>query len=120
MKTKNLKLKNQNYGKNLKDNLRYRDYQFSLAIIKSMIRSPKTISDQLLRNISSDGTNIIETSLSSSRKDFIKSHEITVKRANETEYWFSLLRDSNLIEKYGEIAVLIKENDEIIKMLASN
>lgn len=123
--THSLKLKTQNDNVNLKTNLRYRSFQFSLRIIKFINKLPNErvfwiITDQLLRCATSIGANIIEARSSSSRKDFVKFYDIALKSANETEYWLLLLRDSKLIEEDKELNTLIKENEEISKMLASS
>lgn len=123
--THSLKLKTQNDNVNLKTNLRYRSFQFSLRIIKFINKLPNErvfwiITDQLLRCATSIGANIIEARSSSSRKDFVKFYDIALKSANETEYWLLLLRDSKLIEEDKELNTLIKKNEEISKMLASS
>ena len=96
-------LKSQNQNVNLKSNIRYRAYQFSLTIIKFVSNLPEKkvywiIGDQLLRAATSIGANLIEAKSSSSKKDFIKFYEIALKSANETRYWLSLLKDAKLIK----------------------
>lgn len=98
------KLKSKNQNLNLKSNVRYRAYCFSLAIVKFINKLPQkqpffVIIDQLLRCATSIGANLIEAKSSSSKKDFIHFYEIALKSANETLYWLYLLRDSNLIKK---------------------
>lgn len=105
-------------------NLRFRAYNFSLEIIKFVASFPSirvfwTISDQLLRSATSIGANIIEAKSSSSKRDFIRFYEIALKSANETKYWLYLLKDSGLIEE-EKIQFLIRESEEIAKMLASS
>lgn len=126
METQSLKLKTQNYNLNLKTNLRYRSFQLSLAIIRFIRLLPNQkifwiITDQLLRCATSIGANIVEAKSSSSRKDFIKYYDIALKSSNETEYWLLLLKESKLIEK-EDVAIndLLKENNEISRMLASS
>lgn len=124
MLTQNAKLKTQNLNSNLKADLRYRCYHFSIKIIKFLATLPDkkvywTISDQLLRCATSVGANVIEAKSSSSRKDFIKFYEIALKSANETKYWLGLLRDATNTDN-GEINLLLKEVDEISKMLGSS
>jgi four helix bundle protein len=85
------KLKTQNQNVNLKSNIRYRAYQFSLMIIKFVSSLPGKkvywiIGDQLLRATTSISANLIEAKSSSSKKDFIKFYEISLKSANETQY----------------------------------
>lgn len=77
------------------------------------------ISNQLLRSSTSIGANIIEAKASSSRKEFIRYYHIALKSAHESNYWLNLLKvtinDNNL-----EIVALIKELDEIIRMLTAS
>lgn len=119
-----LKVKTQNYKLNLKTNLKYRTYQFSLAIIKFVNNLPNkrgywVINDQLLRSATSIRANIMEAQAASSRREFIKFYGIALKSANETKYWLSLLRDSNLISKVKANKIL-KEAEEISNMLGSS
>jgi four helix bundle protein len=118
----NLKTENQN--SNLKSNVRYRSYLFSLEIIKTIIDFPEKrlywiFGDQLIRAATSIGANLIEAKSSSSKKDFIKFYEIALKSENETEYWLYLLGDSDLVEKV-KINSLLKEVREIGRMIGSS
>lgn len=119
-----LDLKTQNQNSNLKSNIRYRAYQFSLTIIQFIQSFPDkkifwVFADQLLRAATSIGANLIEAKSSSSKRDFIKFYEISLKSANETIYWLCLLRDSKLIET-EKIQPLINEVKEIANMIASS
>jgi four helix bundle protein len=118
----NLKTENQN--SNLKSNVRYRSYLFSLEIIKTIIDFPEKrlywiFGDQLIRAATSIGANLIEAKSSSSKKDFIKFYEIALKSENETEYRLCLLRDSGLVEEV-KINSLLKEVREIGRMIGSS
>lgn len=124
MTTQSSKLKVQNNNLKRKTELRYRCYDFSIAIIKFIDRLPNkkiywTIADQLLRSATSIGANIIEAKSSSSRRDFIRFYEIALKSANETKYWLCLLRDATEAEK-AHIKKLLQEAEEISKMLGSS
>ncbi len=120
----NLKCQNQNL--NLKSNIKYRTYKFSLLIIDYISKLPNNrifwiISDQLLRAATSIGANIIEAKSSSSKKDFIKFYEIALKSANETRYWLSLLKDSKLLTDDNKVIIsLLKESEEIANMIGSS
>ena len=114
----NLKTTSQN------SNLRTRAYQFSLEIIRfvSNLSEKKiywTISDQLLRSATSIGANLIEAKASSSKKDFIRYYEITLKSANETKYWLYLLKDSHLVELV-KVDPLIKEVVELSNIIGAS
>lgn len=121
--TQNSELKSQNYNSKSKD-LKLRSYDFSLEIIKFINSLPNkrafwSIGDQLLRSATSIGANIIEAKSSSSRREFIRYYEISLKSGNEAKYWLSLLRDS-----YEDLQLrcnsLISELDQICKMLSSS
>lgn len=82
-------------------------------------RSAWVIIDQLLRAATSVGANIIEAQAASSKKDFINFLNHALKSGNETKFWLALAKDldSKLI---SEIDILIKETDEIVKILGSS
>ncbi len=124
MTTQNSKLKTQSNSSKRKTELRYRCYDFSIAIIKFIDSLPNqktywVIADQLLRSATSIGANIIEAKASSSRRDFIRFYEIALKSANETKYWLCLLRDATKAERIS-VNKLLKETEEISKMLGSS
>lgn len=117
-------LKSQNQNLDPKSNIRYRSYQFSLQIIRLVKTFPEKriywiIGDQLLRCATSIGANLVEAKSASSKRDFIKFYEISLKSANETLYWLCLLRDAKLVET-EEISLLLEETKEICKMIGSS
>ena len=77
------------------------------------------IGDQLLRAATSVGANLIEAKASSSKKDFIRFYEIALKSANETCYWLTLLRDSNLVNN-SELSPILIEIKEIANMIGAS
>jgi four helix bundle protein len=102
-----------------------RVYKFSVDVIRFIGEASKekklfySLVDQLIRSSTSIGANIIEAKSSSSKKEFIRYFEIALKSANETKYWLCLFRDA-LDLQHETIAVLLKEADEISKILASS
>lgn len=117
-------LKTQSQISNLKSNVRYRAYHFSLTIINFIKDFPNqrvfwVISDQLLRSATSIGANLIEAKSASSKRDFIKYYEIALKSANETRYWLCLLRDSKLIFS-DKLTAILDEAKQIADMIASS
>lgn len=82
-------------------------------------RSAWVITDQLLRAATSIGANIIEAQAASSRKDFINFLNHALKSGNETKFWLALAKDldNKLVD---EINTLIKETDELVKILGSS
>ncbi|KKT25367.1 MAG: hypothetical protein UW11_C0029G0018 [Parcubacteria group bacterium GW2011_GWA2_43_9b] len=111
-------------AQNPKTDLRYRCYYFSINTIKLLSSLPEkraywVIGDQLLRSATSIGANIIEAKSSSSKRDFIKFYEIALKSANESKYWFGLLRDATEADK-DKVNKLLAELTEISNMLGSS
>ena len=109
---------------NLKTDIKVRCYYFSIKVIKFLQTLPEKkvywiIADQLLRSATSIGANIVEAKSSSSRKDFIKFYEIALKSANESKYWFGLLRDATEAGN-TKIKELTEELNQIANMLGSS
>src|SRR3990167_6143307 len=113
----------QNYNSKFKTNLIGRCYSFSLDVIALTDtlpnkRSAWVISDQLIRSATSVGANLVEGKASSSRLEFKKFYEISLKSGNDTKYWLGLLADSKLVRQ-EQINKLMEEITEISNMLAS-
>jgi four helix bundle protein len=100
-----------------------RAYRFSISVIHFIEKESEkrkiyySLTDQLIRSSTSIGANIIEAKSSSSKKEFIRYFEIAVKSANETKYWLCLFRDALMCDN-EKISTLLKESDEISKMIA--
>ena len=69
------------------------------------------ISKQLLRSGTSIGANVSEGAYAQSRADFINKMNIALKEAAESEYWISLLYQSELIDqkKYDSLISDVKQ-----------
>ena len=74
---------------------------------------------QLLRSGTSILANYIEANSASSKKDFINFSTHSLKSANESKVWLTLLRDLNKGEKQ-ELQWLLEELLEIANVLASS
>ena len=105
-------------------NIRHRCFFFSKNIIV-FVRECKhdkifsSLFDQLIRSAISIGANVVGGKAGSSKKDWKKFYVIALKSANETKYWLCLVRDSFDYNK-DEINSLIKEADELSKIIASS
>lgn len=114
------------------DNVKFRDveterYQkksflFAIEIVslyKVLVdRKEFVLSKQLLRSGTSIGANIRESEHAQSKVDFINKLSISLKEANETEYWLDLLFETkfiNLIEFENIKPKII----ELLKLLTS-
>ena len=119
----NSKLKMQNFNQKFKTDLRTRCYRFSLKVIAMVDSLPNNriswiISDQLIRSATSIGANLIEARASSSRLEFKRYNETSLKSANETKYWLELIKDAELANQ-EVINNLLEEVTELANMLAS-
>ena len=97
---------------------------FVLRLIKFIENLKKTstsriIGDQLLRS----GTGILGTYIeglsSSSKKEYINYFNYSLKSANESKVWVSILRDTENGDR-KEAEYLLKELEEISKIFASS
>lgn len=78
----------------------------------------RSLFDQLVRSATSIGANVVEGKSGSSKKDWKNFYVIALKSANETKYWLCLIKETLEVPK-GKIDLLIKEADEISKIIAS-
>ena len=120
---KKSKIKMQNYSSKFKSDLKERCYRFSLDVIALTEtlpnkRSAWVISDQLIRSATSIGANLVEAKSSSSRLEFKKFYEISLKSSNETKYWLGLLKHAHLAS-VSAVDVLLVEVRELSNMLAA-
>ncbi len=114
----------QNCNSKFKTDLKLRCYKFSLDIIAladelPSKRSAWIVIDQLIRAATSIGANLVEAKASSSRLEFKKFFEISLKSSNECKYWLCLLRDTKLADK-TKVEKLLAEVTELSNMLAKS
>ncbi len=76
------------------------------------------LSKQLLRSGTSIGANVREAEHAQSKADFIHKLSISLKEANETEYWLDLLHETNYLTD-EEFRNVKNKNIEILKLLTS-
>ena len=113
----------QNYNSKFKIDLKTRCYQFGLEIIILVDKLPNKraawiIADQLLRSSMSNGANLAEGTAASSRLEYKKYFEISLKSANESLYWLTVLKDAHFSSDLNTNR-LIQEATELAKMLAA-
>ncbi len=121
---KNENLKSENDRKFFKKEFKKRMYLWVLKIIKVLDELPKgyvsqVLGKQLLRSSTSVLANYVEADSASSRKDFINFFNHSLKSANETKVWLSLIKDAGKYQG-DKIDFLIREVDEISKIIASS
>jgi four helix bundle protein len=103
--------------------VRDKSFQFALRIVKlykylTEQKKEYVLSKQVLRSGTAIGALIREAEQAESKADFIHKLSISLKEANETEYWLDLLFQSEYIDEksYHSIQADIKE---ILKLLTS-
>ncbi len=99
-----------------------RSFKFSLMIFKlvGILEVPtnyRFLLNQLLRSSTSIGANIVEGKSSSSRKELTRYYQISLKSANETNYWLRLLKEGLNLDQ-NLFAPVLDELDQICKILA--
>ncbi len=96
---------------------------FSVSIVK-LTRElenkgiPFSIINQVLRSGTSIGANVHEGKSSSSERELIRYLSISLKSANETEYWLKIIREAYSFES-EKLNECEKELGEIQKVIAS-
>jgi four helix bundle protein len=99
-----------------------KSYLFAIRIAKLsqylQERKEFTISQQVLKSGTAIRALINEAEFAQSHADYINKFSISLKEANETVYWLSLLRDANYIG--AKLAnSLIADCKELIAMLVA-
>ena len=101
-----------------------RIYSWVLSLIKCIDKLSKdsvsnVMGKQLLRSGTSVLANYVEANSASSRKDFINFFTHSLKSANESKVWLSLLIDTGRSDEI-EFDKLLRELIEISNILASS
>jgi len=115
----------QNDKSKFKMEFKSRLYKWVLDLIKILDNLYKkdfiseTMGKQLLRSGTSVLANYIEANSASSKKDFINFFTHSLKSANESKVWITLLRDADKISAEN-FNLLINELNQIANMLASS
>ena len=112
----------QSSNEKFKSEFNKRTYIWTLHLIKLLKTLPKgyvyeVLGKQLIRSGTSILANFVEAQAASSRKDFTNFLNHSLKSANESKVWLSLLKDSLPKEYHIELNGLLTEAVEISKIL---
>ncbi|MBR1834386.1 MAG: four helix bundle protein [Bacteroidales bacterium] len=80
--------------------------------------SEYVLSKQMLRSGTSIGANIREALCAESDKDFTHKLHISLKEANETQYWFEVMLNAGIISD-NEFTSINKDLAELMALLTS-
>jgi four helix bundle protein len=111
-------------GSNFKQEFKNRLYAFTLKLLHTIEEIPfdlvsKNLSNQLIRSGTSVLSNYIEGQSASSRKELTNYLNISLKSANESKVWLSLLKDMKKLD--AEVyESLIDELTQLSKILAAS
>lgn len=102
--------------------LKDRTKKFVLDSIKFYQKLPKTeeariIGRQYIRSSSSVGANYRAACRSRSKAEFYSKLSIVVEEADESAFWLEILSEAEIV-KNSEVAVLLKEANEILAIVA--
>ena len=111
-------------NKEFKEQFKKRLFAFSLRLVRYAKELPwqdpvlKVGRDQVIRSGTSMGANYFESIAGSSKRDFANFNSYSLKSANETVFWLSLLEEY-LAESSAELSWLIKETEELARIFGS-
>lgn len=106
------------------DNLLYnKSYSFAIRVVNAYKfltkeKNEYVLSKQLLRNGTAIGALIREAKFAQSTADFINKLSISLKEANETQYWIELLHDTGYIDD-TTFKSIYNEASELTALLVS-
>ena len=106
-----------------KNEFKKRLYDWVLRLVKFIDKLPNdsvcsVMSKQLLRSETSILANYVEANSASSRKDFINFFTHSLKSANESKVWLTLLRDTGKGDK-DELNWLLSKLSEVANVIAA-
>jgi len=98
-----------------------KSYQFSIRIVRLyqfLVKEHKefVLSKQVLKSGTAIGAIIREAEQAESTADFIHKLSISLKEAKETEYWLSILKDTDYIDN-NMFDSMNADCDEVISLL---
>ncbi|HZH86252.1 MAG TPA: four helix bundle protein [Brumimicrobium sp.] len=104
--------------------LKEKSYAFAIKIVRlsqDLVSNRKeyVLSKQVLRSGTAIGALIREGEFAASKADFINKFTVSLKEANETEFWLMLLKDTDYIDHESFIE-LHSQCKELISMLVSS
>jgi len=104
--------------------LEERTFRFAQRVrqfVKQLPRTTGNLEDgkQVIRSSGSVGANYIEANEALSRRDFVHRLRIARKEAKESRYWLRLLDLGERPEARAECDALIREADELLRILSA-
>jgi four helix bundle protein len=103
--------------------IRDRTFRFASEAVAVALRitpapGVRAVVDQLVKAVTSVGANLEEAKAASSRREFVRFVEISLREAREAHYWLRIALAVNLAPE-ATLQVLIGEADQIIRILTA-
>ncbi|GGG40272.1 four helix bundle protein [Bizionia arctica] len=103
--------------------IKEKSFDFAVDIVnlyKDLAYNKKeyVMSRQLLKSGTSIGANVREAEFAQSKPDFINKMSISLKEANETDYWLDLLHATNFLNA-DEFEKFKPKSQEMLRLLVS-
>ncbi len=108
----------------MKENvIKDKSFNFAVDVVKlykefAYNKKEFVMSRQLLKSGTSIGANVREAEFAQSKPDFISKMSISLKEANETDYWLDLLHATEFIDN-DEYLSFKPKSTEMLKLLVS-
>ncbi|RFC54748.1 four helix bundle protein [Brumimicrobium aurantiacum] len=104
--------------------LKEKSFTFAIKIVRlsqDLVSKKKeyVLSKQILRSGTAIGALIREGEFAASKADFINKYTVSLKEANETDYWLMLLKDTGYLCN-DDFTKLQEQCKELISMLVSS
>ncbi len=105
-------------------NLLYdKSYAFSIRIVRlsqylNKEKKEYILNKQIIRSGTAICALVSESKFAQSKADFLNKLTVALKEANETQYWISLLYDTDYISKPMHDS-LLEDSKELVKLLVS-
>lgn len=101
-----------------------RIYTFIVQVVFLVNKLPRTPSNmvivgQILRSSTSMGANGQEADGTLTKKDFIHCFTLIRKEGKETNFWLSLIADTNSVDIKKQADILLKEGKEIVAIVST-
>ncbi|MFK7031201.1 four helix bundle protein [Flavobacterium oreochromis] len=106
-----------------KNVIKDKSFSFAIRMVKmykhlTEVKREYIMSKQLLRSGTAIGALIRESEHAESKADFVHKLAISLKEANETEYWLLLLKETEYIDE-NEFESIIYDIRELLKLLTA-
>jgi four helix bundle protein len=103
------------------DTIRARAFQFACTVVAVALQirpvpGVRSVIEQLVRSATSVGANLEEAKAASTRREFIRFVEISLREARETHYWLRIAVAVKLTP-VTTLQPLLEESDQLIRIL---